>query len=514
MPESDVRLPSEMHPSISIALTPMRSAKGLYLLGALGCVFSGFVGVAAATHYGEFVGGVIVVVAFAAGAIRAYGKDPVAALVGLWLFTVFDAPISAVFGYFSSTGMAIRQGDEVLVLLFAAFTLWRLLRSSFPLPPARFVLPGLGVCLFGVLSSILHDVPLSIAAVGALLGLKLWFMIAVTLLLPWRAADVDRVYRTFIAVGLIVAALGIVDFLTHGAVSRTLHTSNYNVREGEYRSNAVHSIFPDPGEFSLFMSLLFGVTFARFTSKYSKSDLIISLLFAGSVMLSLRLKGFLSLAAVVAIVGIVQSAGSSRRAVAAFLIGVVLVLAGYALEGNVIAKQVSTYTSSESTARSRLYTTGEQIASDNFPFGVGFGRFASYPSRLNYSPVYYQYKLNRVYGLSPAYPSFIDDTSWPGVIGETGYGGFALYVFGLIVLVLSAVKRLRSATDTMKWLPLAALCTIAVILVDSIGDPSLFSWLATATVAMIFAPTVVLNLARPSDTSSDLNGTFHPSRAP
>jgi len=203
----------------------------------------------------------------------------------------------------------------------------------------------------------------------------------------------------------------------------------------------------------------------------------------------------------VAIVGLVQGAASSRRALIAVLIGSLVIVAVYSLEGNVITKQFSTYASSETTARARLYSTGEQIAANNFPLGAGFGRYASYPSRLYYSPVYYQYKLSRVYGLSPTYTAFIDDTSWPSVIGETGYGGFIIYVAGLVILIIAAIRRLRTTVVELKWLPLAGLCAIAVLIVDSLGDPSLFSWLATATLSMILAPMLVLTrpgLERPT----------------
>jgi len=149
---------------------------------------------------------------------------------------------------------------------------------------------------------------------------------------------------------------------------------------------------------------------------------------------------------------------------------------------------VDTYTSTENTARSRLFSTGEKIAATNFPLGVGFGRYASYPSRTSYSPVYYQYRLNDVYGLSPDYPAFIDDTSWPSVMGETGYGGLAIYIAGLAALIAALVGRIRGSARRTTWLPLAALSVLAVILVDSLGNPTLFSWLATATLAVVLGP--------------------------
>jgi hypothetical protein len=480
-----------MRPTIALIAVTERPSHRLMTVGVSGCLLALIVGVLGATHYGVLVAAGFVGLSFSGLAAVLYLKDPVLALIALWLFEVFNAPVSAAFGYFSTTGEAIRQGDEVLVLFFAGLTIWRTLRTTVRMPALRFVLPGLGIGLCGLLGAIIHGVPVNVTLTGALLGLKFWIMVVLTLLLPWTSRDLGRVYGALTKVGVIVAALGIADYLTHGAVSRALHTSDYGIRQGGYRSEAVHSVFPNPGEYSLFMSLLFAVAFARFTKKYGKSDLLLALLFAGSVMLSLRLKGFLSLAAVVGVVACVQAAASGPRAVGVLLVGVVLVASAYGLEKNVLTKQISTYASSETSARSRLYSTGEQIASEDFPLGVGFGRFASYPSRLYYSPVYYQYKLSRVYGLSRTYPDFIDDTSWPSVIGETGYGGFAIYIVGFLVLILTCFRLLRKASSETRWVPLAGLCSIAVLLVDSLGDPTLFEWLSATMFAMILGPMLI-----------------------
>ena len=446
------------------------------------------VGASAATGRGSMVGGALVAVIFGGIAIATYFDDPLKAFVGLWLAIVFTSPLSAAFGYQSAAGESIRQVGTLLVLGFVLLSVVRTLLSEEPWPPLRYVAPAAGVAVFGLISSVAQGVTPSVTLVGAVLGLKLWIMVLVTLMLPWRGGDGNRIYRALMAVGVLVAVLGLVDYVTHGAVSQVFHTSNYNVEAGAYRSEAAHSIFPTPGEYSLFMSLLFALSFSRFASQARRQDLLLTALYAVSIILSLRLKGFLSLAVVVAIVGLVQGTTSARRAVVALLLGSVLLASGYYFEKGVIEKQVDTYTSNENTARSRLYRTGEQIAATNFPIGAGFGRFASYPSRTTYSPVYYEYRLNDVYGLSPEYPAFIDDTSWPSVIGETGYGGFAFYSAGLAALLWALAARLRKAGRKGGWLPLAAICAVAVTLVDSLGNPTLFSWLATVTLALILGP--------------------------
>lgn|GEM_PF-3697949 len=459
-------------------------------VGALGCLLALAIGAAAASSYGLFVAGAVVVMLFFGGAIVLYVRDPILAFLGLWLFEVFNPSISAIFGYFSPAGEAIRQADEVLVVVFVCLTVWRGMQRDTPVPQLRFILPGAGVAVFGLLGAVFHHVPFAIAALGGWLGLKLWIMFVITLLLPWKSGDLTRVYKFLAHVGAFVALLGLADYVTHAAVSRALHTSIYRFETESFRGEAVHSIFPHPGEYSLFMSLLFALTFAAFATRHKKSDLALAILFAGSVILSLRLKGFLSLAAVVIIVALVQGAANNRSGIAVLLAGALLFIGALSVEGNVISQQVSTYTS-KASPRALLYNAGEKIAGNNFPLGVGFGRFGSYPSRIYYSPIYDQYELSGVYGLSRNYPDFIDDTSWPSLMGETGYAGLITYAIGVIFVLLTMIRRLRTAPSDMKWMALSALCMMTVLLVTSIAQGVLFDWLAVTSVVIVFGPAMI-----------------------
>src|SRR5580704_14769260 len=173
-----------MDTPLGLAPPRHRPASRLVVIGLFGCCVAVAAGAVASSGRGLVVAGAVVAIALCGIAAVLYDRDPVRALIALWLFEIFNAPLSATFGYFSSTGEAIRQANELLVLLFAALTLWRLLRSSIALPPPAVLLPALGVLVFGVLGDITHEVPLTVSVVGAWLGLKFWTMLAITLLLP------------------------------------------------------------------------------------------------------------------------------------------------------------------------------------------------------------------------------------------------------------------------------------------------------------------------------------------
>jgi hypothetical protein len=491
IPRTDSGYSSTLMRTLAGSLGMRNGSSRLVAVGASGCLLAIALGASAATSRGLGVAVAVVGLTFCAGAVALYLRDPVLALMWLWIFEVFNAPLSASFGYFSSTGELIRQGISALVFLFAVLTVWQTLRSNVSPRYLQILLPGVGVAVCGIVGAALHGGPVTVTLVGTWLGLKLWVLIGVSLLLPWTVDDLKRIYSALIYVGVLVALVGLLDYAAHGAVSRALHTTTFATGEGGYRANAVQSILSNPGEYSLFMSLLFAVALARVAVTRTKTDLLIALLFAASVILSLRLKGVLSVAAVVLTVALFQTIESNRGGIVILLVGVLLFGTVFAVEKTVITKQVATYTSSEATARARLYSTGNRIASDDFPLGAGFGRFASYASRKYYSPVYQQYGLNRVYGLSREYPKYIDDVSWPSVIGETGYGGLGLYVLGLLLVIVALIRRLRRTAAKLKWAPLGALCAMAVLLVDSLGDPTLFSWLATTTFALILGPTLI-----------------------
>ena len=80
----------------------------------------------------------------------------------------------------------------------------------------------------------------------------------------------------------------------------------------------------------------------------------------------------------------------------------------------------------EGAARTYMYITSLEIFRDFFPFGPGFGTFATDSAAKYYSPLNYHYALNNIYGLNPddevTGTSFYSDTFYPllaqfGIIG-------------------------------------------------------------------------------------------------
>lgn len=77
-------------------------------------------------------------------------------------------------------------------------------------------------------------------------------------------------------------------------------------------------------------------------------------------------------------------------------------------------------------ARPETYKTAIQMLWDYFPFGSGMGSFACNGAWKYYSPIYYEYNLNTVWGLDPG-GGFICDAYYP-TLAQYGVVGLTLFI--------------------------------------------------------------------------------------
>lgn len=136
------------------------------------------------------------------------------------------------------------------------------------------------------------------------------------------------------------------------------------------------------------------------------------------------------------------------------------------------ADQIQSYFLTPTSARSLLTQYGFAIAFQCFPLGSGFATFATYMSGVYYSPLYYEYGLNNIWGLSPAYPAFITDTFWPAVVAQFGFLGLAAFV-----VLLGSTFGSISADCRERGIRFMAYGTIPLyLLILSTSDASFFNF--------------------------------------
>lgn len=80
-------------------------------------------------------------------------------------------------------------------------------------------------------------------------------------------------------------------------------------------------------------------------------------------------------------------------------------------------------------ARPLTYETGMKIMfKDYIPFGSGLGSFGTSAAAKEYSPLYYDYQLNNVWGLDPSNPMFLADAFYP-TLAEYGIVGLFFFLW-------------------------------------------------------------------------------------
>lgn len=80
-------------------------------------------------------------------------------------------------------------------------------------------------------------------------------------------------------------------------------------------------------------------------------------------------------------------------------------------------------------ARPLTYETGMEIMfKDYIPFGSGLGSFGTAAAAKEHSPLYYDYKLDMVWGLTPENPMFLADAFYP-TLAEYGIVGLFFFLW-------------------------------------------------------------------------------------
>ena len=120
-------------------------------------------------------------------------------------------------------------------------------------------------------------------------------------------------------------------------------------------------------------------------------------------------------------------------------------------------------------ARPLAYETGMKIMfQDYIPFGSGFGSFGTAAAAKEYSPLYYKYQLNTIWGLSPENPMFLADAFYP-TLAEFGIVGLFFFLW-FWKRRLWETKRIKN----MVYYRMALMAILALAL-ESTADSSYLS---------------------------------------
>ena len=136
----------------------------------------------------------------------------------------------------------------------------------------------------------------------------------------------------------------------------------------------------------------------------------------------------------------------------------------YYIEG--MGEEVSKH---ERMARPESYkAAGTIIFNDYIPFGSGLGTFATNAAAKFYSPLYYKYGLNDIWGLYPENPMFLADAFFP-TMAEFGMVG----IFFFIWFWVRRYKEINKINNFLIY-KIALMCILALFL-EGTADTSYLS---------------------------------------
>lgn len=125
-------------------------------------------------------------------------------------------------------------------------------------------------------------------------------------------------------------------------------------------------------------------------------------------------------------------------------------------------------TANDLYARIALYYFSLQLFIDYFPFGCGFGTYATFASGAYYSPIYAKYGMERMHGLTKEMPDFIADTYFPA-LAQFGIIGAMLFFWFWIYLARRAVKAYKYCYKES----LMAILIVVFFMIESVADATL-----------------------------------------
>lgn len=198
-----------------------------------------------------------------------------------------------------------------------------------------------------------------------------------------------------------------------------------------------YTFFQHPSRYGTAIIIL--SLFYLYTTKFSRKDKFVFIIMLSFGLLSGKGKFFGFYALTVALLYLYNKSFYVKLSMRNLLIGAITItLVGIAAKEKILFYSQGFFIDKEeishSLARPVLYVTSVEIVKDYFPFGSGFGSFATHASRMPYSSIYAEYDIDRVWGLSRDYPSFIADTHFPS-LAQFGLVGVVLFISFWIAII-------------------------------------------------------------------------------
>ena len=412
-------------------------------------------------------------------------------VAGLLAFAVFVLVYDTLGVY---VGGSVKRADEIAIPILVLIGLvryrpWRTWEWSW--------LRDGGIAVFavaGLASSLLNGLPLTVWPIAFVLLVK---PVVVFYLAMWVQPDRRSMLgagRALLAIGIVVAIPAVAfEAFNQAAFQQALGLPDYVRPRGTLPS--IKSIFTHPAVFAWLMSFLALYCLVAYVHLRHRWLLALGFLFSVATFLAAR-RRVISAALGSLVATFAWSvrrprrlAEETRRWVPVFATTALVVIAFIpgllglyqrtvdrfvppTDSGQTPTELVDDEGAGTAPARVALYQGSIAIAVDHFPLGGGMGRYASWMSRVEYSPLYEEYGLSDIRGLREDASQFATDTFWPMIVGETGVLGAIGYLAFLAGIGLAIWRAGRANLDPFaRAMIVGALAVLIAACIESAAAP-------------------------------------------
>ena len=334
--------------------------------------------------------------------------------------------------------------DEIIVVILAILAILKVLRRK-KIEKINMKL-SIGIILFsiiGIVSCIKNsESNINLILLSNFAAVKFWItLISISIL--FENKDKEKVWKKICKAIFIIEKIAII-FAIFNLFFRDVYLSLFTLQENYIRFGftSITSIFNHPATYGWFMILcaLIRLLDQKEKSNKNKIMIIIDLIFS---ILSLRTKIILNIIiCFLFYILFIQNNNFSKKVykLLILLFGSLII---FTIFSDIIINTFNIYLlkPSNNSARNALGNTSILIVKDYFPIGVGFGKFGTWFSKVNYSEYYYKYYLSNIYGLSKTHSEYICDTCWPAILGETGFLGVIIYIYMIYIVIKKLYKN-------------------------------------------------------------------------
>jgi hypothetical protein len=401
-------------------------------------------------------------------------RHPRIVLPGLLIFLLLqDLTVALAGGRASWLGGALQNLDEAGLLVVAGLATvvaWRRRR----LQPHPWHWGVLGFLLAACVSIVANGSGWTAGLVGLLLVSKGYLFALAVDQTELPARDAVRWLGAVCAVVLVVVVFAVPDLL---APVRFRSAIGFDPAV-EYRGSlpSVVSLAGHPGGYGWLVTAGFLIALAAVLTGRDRRWLLLAGIFLLGLFLSFRRKPIIGIAvALLASLSLRRGRVTARQIAIGAGIALLVLVPSFLLFWPILREGMQGYLGDSAVttqARTALYAGAYLLAKEHFPLGAGVGVFGSYGSIVHYSDIYYRFGFNAIYGMSPAYPNFIQDTFWPQILGETGVLGLLAYGGAMMLILRDLVRSGRATTGRARWMVLAAFLILVETLFESGAAPS------------------------------------------